>query len=435
MNRMRTIIACLFIVLVFILARPVAAHPLDISYMDIHIFNDFNNRPLPKNVTVAEVYIPWLEASMLVEKAEHIASPEASVLTKYQKPYTDYLTKHVQIYNEGKECPALYGLLPPIDENEILFGRGVMIPIKYDCEKPLKRLTVRNSLFVQEFPLQRNMVNFYNGPEVAVKGALLTAQSQDFTVNTAELTQPITTEKRELRGPRKIIESLSQGFLDTRSQSLPVAILLVFLLGLLHTLEAGHSKTVLASFLIQKKASLKDGLLFAAVFTVTHIADIVILGLVLFITNAFVDVFSRLSYLQTFSLYTLLFISVYMLFRNLSHYLRHIFKLEHEHTHSHEHVIDPKDIKKQLIVGFLVGLSPCLFGWSIFMVILSTRKIWAIFPIILSFGLGIFCALALIAIIVAKFKVRIMDRYAWLADLSPVISSLLLVLFALIALM
>ncbi|MEN9327769.1 MAG: hypothetical protein RI947_577 [Candidatus Parcubacteria bacterium] len=447
-NILRTTTLLLFyLIALFSLPRVLSAHPLDITYMDVHIFNDFNNNPLPSHVAVAEIYIPWLEASFLVQRAEKIASPEAKTLPSHQKTYADYITDKVIVYNEGKECPALYGLPPQIDENEILFGRGIMIPIKYECRKPLQRLTIRNSMFIEDFPVQRNMVNFYNGPEVAVKGALLTAQSQDFTVDTKELTQPITTEKRTLKGPQKLLDSLSRGFLETHKKSLLQAVILVFFLGLLHTLEAGHSKTVLASFLIQKKASIKDGMLFAMVFTVTHIADIVVLGFVLYITNAFVDVFSRLSYLQTFSLYALLFISVYMFFTNLAHGVQRYFKVDqshdeaHAHTHDHDHghshdvKITSKDIKKQLWMGFLVGLSPCLFGWSIFMVILSTKQVWAVFPIILSFGLGIFAALALIVVIVGKLKIKVMDKYNWLGDLSPIISSLLLVIFALLALM
>ncbi len=423
----------LFFALIFF-TRPIFAHPLDVSYTDIHIVHDFNNEKLAPDVAVAEVYLPWFEASLLVKKYENIASPEAKLLPQYHKSYSRYLDEKLQLSNNGKRCPAIYGIPPAQPENEILFGRGIMMPVRYQCPENLQEVTVENRIFIQEFPVQQNYVNIYNGPELAVKGALLTSQSTDFSFDVRRLNQ-LSTTKSTYGNKKPLLERLSQGFLDTHSTSLPAAIGLVFLLGLLHTLEAGHSKSILTSFLIQKKARVRDGLLFAGIFTVTHIADIVILGLILLLTNSFIDVFARLSYLQTFSYYSLLFISVYMLMKHISEYVKHlVLSDDHEHEHHHHHAIDVKDIRKQLFLGFVTGLSPCLFGWSIFMVILTTKTIWVIFPVIFSFGLGIFVALSLIVFIVGKFKIKMMERFHFVGEISPIISSLLLVGFALSAL-
>lgn len=430
---MKQFVAACIIFLACCIPTSVLAHPLDVSYTDLHLFNDFNNKPLPHNIVVGEVYLAWLQASILVQKSEKIASPEARLLPSYQKPYADYLSRHLVLLNDKKECTSIYGLPPKQPENEILFGRGVMIPVRFECKSNISEMKITNSIFVDEFLAQRNNVNIYNGPELALKGFVLTKQAQSFTTSVAELKNPPPSNAPSGR-KLSLLEKLSQGYLDVRTTSLTKAILFVFLMGLLHTLEVGHSKTILSSFLIQNKAKMKDGFMFAGIFTLTHIADIVVLGIVLYITNAFVDVFTRLSYLQTFSFYALLFISAYMLLTNISHYIQHRFlKTIHGHEHRHEIEISAKSIKKQLFLGFLAGLSPCLFGWSIFMVILTTKKIWVIFPIILSFAMGIFVALSIFVIIIIKTKSRIFDRFEWLSEVSPIISSLLLLVFALSA--
>lgn len=437
MSGMRAkITLCLFILsLLFFVPGFIFAHPLDITYMDIHMFHDANNNPLPKNVLTAEIYIPWVEASYLVEKSDKVASPEAKALVNYHAPYTSYIENKIRVVNNTHECSPLFGLIPEMEENEILFGRGILIPVKYTCNDDLKKVRVTNSLFVEVFPAQRNVVNIFNGPDMALQGSMLTAQIHEFIIDADKIeSQPseITSQKKP-----KLLDSLTRKYLQTNNSSLLIAVGIVFLLGMLHTLEAGHSKTILASFLIHRKASIKHGMLFVSVFTLTHIADIVILGLLLLITNSFIDVFSRLSYLQTFSLYTLLFISVYMLFTNIGHYIKHKwgFSHHHDHNHTHEHITDQYDLKKQLFVGFVAGLSPCLFGWSIFMVILSTKNIWSIFPVILAFGAGIFIALSMVVLLVGKLRMKIIDKNEWIAELSPIISSLILVIFSVVSLL
>ncbi|MCD4762014.1 sulfite exporter TauE/SafE family protein [bacterium] len=213
-----------------------------------------------------------------------------------------------------------------------------------------------------------------------------------------------------------------------------LTLFIVLMLGFLHTLEAGHSKTILASLLIDKKMNIQQGLGYATVFTITHIADILLLGILFLTANAFVNVYTLLPHLQTFSLYALIFIAIYLLIKNTLHYLEHKFKRHHHHHghHHHHHEIESNtNFKHQLYIGFITGLAPCLFGWSIFMLFLSTGRMWFVIPLILAFGAGIFLALGLISLIVVKLKDSFFNKYKWIGELSPIISALLLFAFGL----
>lgn len=228
------------------------------------------------------------------------------------------------------------------------------------------------------------------------------------------------------------LEKLTNKIKDNQDKSRLLILFIVLMLGFLHTLEAGHSKTILASLLIDKKMNMRQGLGYATVFTITHIADILFLGILFLTANAFINIYALLPHLQIFSLYALIFIAIYLLIKNTLHYFKHKFAHHHHHGHHHHHEIGPStSFKHQLYIGFIAGLAPCLFGWSIFMLFLSTGRMWFVIPLILAFGIGIFLALGLISLIVVKLKDSFFNKYKWIGELSPIISALLLFAFAL----
>jgi len=452
--------------------RPVFAHPMDISYADVYVGKDVNDQPLPSDTLQVLVHLSWPEAALLFEtsevgqpKAEETLSTtlssssgtldlsqiglDAKLLTKKlannQAILVDYFKENLLFYNNDKICGLKFKEIPELPEEEVLFGRGIQMNLEYFCPQPLEKITIIDEIFTDKFEAQINLVNIFSGPNKTLKGALLTPSSKDLTLDlTNQQISPESSKTVSLNQSSKFFDKIASIFVSKGKNSVLLAMFLVFLLGFLHTLEAGHSKTILASFLLNKEVSYKDGLLYVGVFTLTHIADIIILGIILLVTNSFVDVFSKLPFLQTFSLYALLFISIYMLFSNLAHLIQHQFGINQGHDHDeigvlpniehHKESFSHKKqlVKNQLVLGFITGLAPCLMGWSIFMVILSTKKIWTLFPIILSFGLGIFVALALISLVVIRLKIKLFEKNRWIGEVSPLISSALLVIFALI---
>lgn len=85
--------------------------------------------------------------------------------------------------------------------------------------------------------------------------------------------------------------------------------------------------------MLNKNVTLVNGFLYSTVFTLTHIADILILGIILLVVNSFTDIYAKLAFLQAFSIYALLFISIYIFFRNLSGYIQSKFKIRFNRTH------------------------------------------------------------------------------------------------------
>lgn len=425
------LVSIVFLLTLPLFVSPASAHPADQTYLDLYTHTDAQNQSVPAGELRGTLFLSWAQAALLLEKSEVIASPSAQLLTTKEAVYTPYLIEKLQLNSNNQTCSATLGDIPETPEEEILFGRGLPIPVTYTC--PGSNITITNTLFINDFPTQVNIVNVFVNPEKLLKGALLTLQdpSLNISLDPDKLQPETTTTPTSIQSPAYIAK-LSQKLIEASGTSLPLAMGIVFLLGLLHTLEAGHSKIIIASLFLDKRATLRHGIAYALVFTVTHIADLILLGVIFLILNSFTDIFTTLPYLQIFSLYALLFLSAYMFLQNLTNIIqRRLQTHHHDHHHDHDHPAPKGSLKQQLVVGFITGLAPCLFGWSIFMVVLTTKQIWLFFPIILSFGTGILAALVLFILLLHNVKKRVFGRLETLGNLSPLLSSILLFAFAL----
>ncbi len=66
------------------------------------------------------------------------------------------------------------------------------------------------------------------------------------------------------------------------------------------------------------------------------------------------------------------------------------------------------------------------------MVVLSSGSLWTLFPVILAFGAGIFVALAMLVLVIGKSRHLLYGRFNLLQKYSPLLSSVLLLGFALV---
>lgn len=424
--------------------KHVFAHAADVAYLDLYIFNDQKHQSLAKNQLVGVLSISWVQMSYLAKdylNEELPASEQKIPLVAYDSYFRD----HLVVTNDVSPCTVTFGTIPKTQDSEIVFGKGLPVPFTGLCNHPIHKLSITSTMFLEDFPLHSTILSVYTD-NTKQTDTVLTKSYQTFSFTPVHPTSPPLSSVNTTKTPFSLsllIQSIAKKFVKNGKTSLPLAIIFVFFLGMLHTLEAGHSKTILASYVLNKRISFKRAMTFAGVFTFTHLADIFILGIFFLITNTFVDLYAKLSLLNIIALYVLLFISVYMVIKSLGEFLKH--KLQHNHNHTHTHAHEehehthpwdayPNDIKKQLFMAFLIGLSPCIFGWSIFMVIISLRQAWTVIPVLFSFGLGIFTALALVVFILTKMKLKLADKYAWVGELSPVLSYILLAVFALQAL-
>ena len=187
-----------------------------------------------------------------------------------------------------------------------------------------------------------------------------------------------------------------------------------YILGFLHSLESGHGKSILISYLADYKKGLKDAFQFAGFMTFTHLIDVVVLGVVFKVFAMTNDIFGIIFIVQKWGVYILLTVSVLLMIKS-------IFNIE-----------IPKFFKNGKALGIASGLAPCTIGWALMIAMLSIGQINWLVPVIVIFGLGIFSSLMLMSIIIVKLKTKLIKSSGKLARISSFVSAVLLFVSALV---
>ena len=189
----------------------------------------------------------------------------------------------------------------------------------------------------------------------------------------------------------------------------------VFMLGILHAFEPGHGKSILISYLIDHDKHMKDALRFSASLTITHLLDVILLGLAFKLFSLMSDVSKYIGLVQKIGVYVLLVVSIFMLIRQF-----------------HPQKTLPHSPKKGVILGIIAGLAPCTIGWALMITIITLNQINWMIPIIIVFGAGIFTSMMTLSFIVLKLKKKLFSKSFGLMRLAPILSSLILFIIALI---
>ncbi|MCH2188599.1 hypothetical protein MK079_02100 [Candidatus Gracilibacteria bacterium] len=212
---------------------------------------------------------------------------------------------------------------------------------------------------------------------------------------------------------------------------------LVFLLGMIHTLGPGHSKGLLVSYTLEKRNGYLKGFLFAFVFTLTHIVDILLL---VFIAKMLSGVFQThyTSLIQVSSAVLLFCFGLYLVWRNvraLSSAKKSLL-LNNNPPPSSGHLPPNKgeeqEVKTSLWIAFLAGLAPCSFAWSIFLLLGALGKPHWIFPLVLALGIGIFTTLCGIVLLSVFLKNRMYGRIKNLGYYSSLFSALMILIISVV---
>ncbi|MFZ5806288.1 MAG: sulfite exporter TauE/SafE family protein [Verrucomicrobiota bacterium] len=217
-----------------------------------------------------------------------------------------------------------------------------------------------------------------------------------------------------------------------------------FVLGMLHALEPGHSKTVMASYLISIKGKASDALWLGLTITLTHTIVIFLLALGVLVAHDFFPLEKIQHSLELVSA-ILVFLMGGWLLQSRIHGWRHARDhergIEHNHHHSHHHVPLPATGErlsaKQLIsFGMAGGLIPCPPALAIFVLSVGTGQATLGVITVVIFSLGLALTLVGIGIAVCKgidlfqSKLGIEKWSQWL----PILSSALVTLLGLLML-
>ncbi|MEJ0063437.1 MAG: nickel/cobalt efflux transporter [Alphaproteobacteria bacterium] len=227
---------------------------------------------------------------------------------------------------------------------------------------------------------------------------------------------------------------------------LPSAILL----GALHGLEPGHSKTLMAGFIVAVHGTVRQAVLLGLAATISHTAIVWAVAIGGMYLGRNFDEHTSEPYFQLVSAACIVGMALWMLMqawrkqRGGGHAAGHGHDHAHGHSHAHEHHHDAheaahaEDIRKfagqpvttgQIIMfGLTGGLIPCPAAITVLLLCLQLKKIALGAYLVLGFSVGLAITLVMSGVI-AALGARHISRH-WpalgvLAKKAPYASSLL----------
>ncbi len=424
--RSKFLISLLIFFVCFGVVGIVHAHPTNSTSTTIILAESSSN-----SVDVTFL-INWVQLNVLVDALVNEEAP-LGFLNYHFDSLSSYVELKAPLIVNGKQCKL------DLDK-EFSLQRTAQTPTdialigKYMCTSKVVDGLLKIDLF-NEFSSTQNYVTISklksDGSYIPVKGGVLSDID-----NTLEFTSDVTyaDAREDISEGTGLNNRLLKVFESHTSVSTLNAFLVILLvsvsIGALHALEGGHSKIILAAIMVDKKTSIEDGFIFTTIFTLTHMSDLIVIGILLLVLNSFRDIYAYANQIQMFAIYSMILVSLWQLLKEISHFAKH--KLSHIHSseHSHEHVYTHSTTKEKFLLAFLEGLSPCLMGWTILLIVISTGALWLLLPVLISFALGIYLVLLTFMLFVYKFKSAIHNRLIWFSEYSGLISAILLVITA-----
>ncbi|MBP9855148.1 MAG: nickel/cobalt efflux transporter RcnA [Candidatus Omnitrophica bacterium] len=233
------------------------------------------------------------------------------------------------------------------------------------------------------------------------------------------------------------------------------------LLGALHGLEPGHSKTMMTAYIVAISGTVWQAFLLGISATISHTAVIWILAFVGMYYGSNLDIETLEPYFQVATGIMVIGLAVWMLYRT-----RQAQKEVEGHAHSHDadhhhHEESPHSaelefgdaherahaaqLQKQLmnqkvttgqviLFGLSGGLLPCPSAFAVLLVCLQLKKMTLGFAMVLAFSLGLAITLVTVGTIAAfsvKHVSKKFKRFGEFARKLPYASSAILILIGL----
>ncbi|WP_281081444.1 nickel/cobalt efflux protein RcnA [Klebsiella quasivariicola] len=239
------------------------------------------------------------------------------------------------------------------------------------------------------------------------------------------------------------------------------------LLGALHGLEPGHSKTMMAAFIVAVRGTLKQAILLGLAATVSHTAVVWLIAMAGLWFGRGWNAQTSEPWFQLISGIAIVLIACWMLWRTWREsqphtHSHHPHAHEHEHhPHKHDHHHAPSSAAplvaeewqdahqrahaqeinrrfdgRQVTTGQIVlfgltgGLIPCPASITVLLICLQLKKFSLGATLVLGFSVGLALTLVASGAIAALSLKHATRRWPWLNDLSrkaPWISGLLII--------
>ncbi|MEF2376964.1 nickel/cobalt efflux protein RcnA [Klebsiella pneumoniae] len=240
------------------------------------------------------------------------------------------------------------------------------------------------------------------------------------------------------------------------------------LLGALHGLEPGHSKTMMAAFIVAVRGTLKQAVLLGLAATVSHTAVVWLIAMAGLWFGRGWNAQTSEPWFQLVSGIVIVLIACWMLWRTWresqphthhEHHHEHEHRHVHDHRHDHHHAsssaaplvaeewqdahqrahaqeINRRFDGRQVTTGQIVlfgltgGLLPCPASITVLLICLQLKKFSLGATLVLGFSVGLALTLVASGAIAALSLKHATRRWPWLNDLSrkaPWFSGLLII--------
>ncbi|OOG89305.1 nickel/cobalt efflux protein RcnA [Pseudomonas sp. A25(2017)] len=240
------------------------------------------------------------------------------------------------------------------------------------------------------------------------------------------------------------------------------------LLGALHGLEPGHSKTMMAAFIVAIRGSVKQAVLLGLAATLSHTAVVWLVAIGGMYLGQGLDAETTEPYFQLVSAALIVAIALWMLWRTWRG--ERMFRFQqghdhhhHDHHHHHEHDHghpEPKglalslegyqdaheqahanDIRKRftnrevttgqiIVFGLTGGLIPCPAAITVLLLCLQVKEVALGGLLVLCFSVGLAITLVTVGAAAAIGARQASNRWPWLGTVArraPYLSSVLII--------
>lgn len=237
------------------------------------------------------------------------------------------------------------------------------------------------------------------------------------------------------------------------------------LLGALHGLEPGHSKTMMAAFIIAIKSTIKQAVMLGLAATISHTAVVWLIAFGGMVISKRFTAQSAEPWLQLISAVIILGTAFWMFWRtwrgernwleNMHEHHHHDHEHHHDHDHEHHHhhehgqsdeyqdahaLAHASDINRRfdgrevtnwqiLLFGLTGGLIPCPAAITVLLICIQLKALTLGATLVVSFSIGLALTLVTVGVGAAISVQQVAKRWSGfntLAKRAPYFSSLLI---------
>ena len=210
--------------------------------------------------------------------------------------------------------------------------------------------------------------------------------------------------------------------------------------GMLHALEPGHGKSLVATFVLSRNTNkIFDAILIGIIASITHTASVYLLGYLGLKFFTLISPIDKEIFINFVASIFIFFIGLWLLWDRI---IEPLFHHEHEHHCSvHDVLTKNLQVTNILLIGLTAGFVPCSGGLAVFMTATAVsgfKNLLSGFFYVLSFSVGLGIALTIVALstIVGQgfLKTLLQKSIVNIEKTSGVISAILIYTLGLILL-